>query len=159
MIFRNSEHYYDPTAGAAIANVMREQRGLSARNRTRTADGVPSRAPHATSPEPLRNESFIYGYTEALDENWEDLANAIIVQQAADYRKCRRILRVRPGKKHVSFFVQDEAIKRLREIEVFFQSWWFSQLTTADGEMILERLRKEEDENDSKGVSAAGLSA
>ena len=94
-----------------------------------------------------------------MEENFEDLANAIIVQQAADYRKCRRILRARPGKKHVSFFVQDEAIKRLREIEVFFQSWWFSQLTTADGEMILERLRKEEDENDSKGVSAAGLSA
>ena len=130
MIFRNSEHYYDPTAGAAIANVMREGR-------------------------PLRPD----GYTEALEENFEDLANAIIVQQAADYRKCRRILRARPGKKHVSFFVQDEAIKRLREIEVFFQSWWFSQLTTADGEMILERLRKEEDENDSKGVSAAGLSA
>ena len=129
MIFRNSEHYYDPTAGAAIANVMREGR-------------------------PLRDDA-----TEAMDENFEDLANAIIVQQAADYRKCRRILRARPGKKHVSFFVQDEAIKRLREIEVFFQSWWFSQLTTADGEMILERLRKEEDENDSKGVSAAGLSA
>ena len=142
MIFRNSEHYYDPTAGAAIANVMREQRGLSDRPL-----------------EPLRNESFIYGYTEALDENWEDLAIAIIVQQAEDYRKCRRILRARPGKKHVSFFVQDEAIKRLREIEVFFQSWWFSRLTTADGEMILERLKKEEDENDSKGVSAAGLSA
>ena len=129
MIFRNSEHYYDPTAGMAIANVMREGR-------------------------PLRDDA-----TEAMDENFEDLANAIIVQQAADYRKCRRILRARPGKKHVSFFVQDEAIKRLREIEVFFQSWWFSQLTTADGEMILERLRKEEDENDSKGVSAAGLSA
>ena len=129
MIFRNSEHYYDPTAGMAIANVMREGR-------------------------PLRDDA-----TEAMDENFEDLANAIIVQQAADYRKCRKILRARPGKKQVSFFVQDEAIKRLREIEVFFQSWWFSQLTTADGEMILERLRKEEDENDSKGVSAAGLSA
>ena len=130
MIFRNSEHYYDPTAGEAIANVMRE--------------GNPFRP----------NEP-----AEPLEENFEDLANAIIIQQAEDYRKCRRILRARPGKKHVSFFVQDEAIKRLREIEVFFQSWWFSQLTTADGEMILERLRKEEDENDSKGVSATGLSA
>ena len=129
MIFRNSEHYCDPTAGAAIANVMREGR-------------------------PLRGNS-----TEPLDENFEDLANAIIIQQAEDYRKCRKILRARPGKKQASFFVQDEAIKRLREIEVFFQSWWFSRLTTADGKMILERLKKEEDENDSKGVSAAGLSA
>jgi hypothetical protein len=133
----------------------REARGLSARNRTRTADGVPSRAPHATSPEPLRQTDA----AEPLDENFEDLANAIIIQQAEDYRKCRKILRPRPGKKQVSFFVQDEANKRLREIEVFFQSWWFSRLTTADGKMILERLKKEEDENDSKGVSAAGLSA
>ena len=29
MIFRNSEHYYDPTAGKAISNVMRENGGLS----------------------------------------------------------------------------------------------------------------------------------
>ena len=35
---------------------MRESGGLSARNRTRTADGVPPRAPHATSPNPLRPE-------------------------------------------------------------------------------------------------------
>ena len=130
MIFRNSEHYCDPTAGAAIANVMRESKALRP------------------------NEP-----AEPLDENFEDLANAIIIQQAEDYRKCRKILRARPGKKQVSFFVQDEANKRLREIEVFFQSWWFSRLTTADGKMILERLKKEEDENDSKGISAAGLSA
>ena len=141
MIFRNSEHYCDPTAGAAIANVMRE---------AREARGLSDRPL-----EPLRQADA----AEPLDENFEDLANAIIIQQAEDYRKCRKILRSRPGKKQVSFFVQDEAIKRLREIEVFFQSWWFSQLTTADGKMILERLRKEGDENDSIGVSAAGISA
>ena len=36
---------------------MKELRGLSARNRTRTAAGVPARAPHAASPDPLRSES------------------------------------------------------------------------------------------------------
>ena len=45
MIFRNSEHYYDPTAGKAISNVMREN-------------------------------------TEPMQENWEDLAIAVIAAQA-----------------------------------------------------------------------------
>jgi hypothetical protein len=151
MIYRNYEHYADPTAGKAIENVMRECRGLSDR---------PLR--------PLRDEEFFgTGFSDPslrmADEidkaNWEDLANAIIVQQAEDYRRCRRILRGRPGMKRTSIFLLGEAEERLREIEAFFQSFWFCQLTTVDGEMILERLRKEEDENDGKGISAASVSA
>ena len=127
MIFRNSEHYYDPTAGQAIANVMGENREL---------------------PDSLQ--------TEPMQENWEDLANAIIIQQAEDYRAYRKQLRENPR--------MEEEKRLLIEVEIlgiqmFFLSDWFCLLTKADGGKILERLKKEEDENDSKGISAAGLSA
>jgi hypothetical protein len=127
MIFRNSEHYYDPTAGQAIANVMGENREL---------------------PDSLQ--------TEPMQENWEDLANAIIIQQAEDYRAYRKQLRENPR--------MEEEKRLLIEVEIlgiqmFFLSDWFCLLTKVDGGKILERLKKEEDENDSKGISAAGLSA
>ena len=32
MIFRNGEHYYDPTAGEAIRNVTLEQAGVMGKN-------------------------------------------------------------------------------------------------------------------------------
>ena len=127
MIFRNSEHYYDPTAGQAIANVMGENSEL---------------------PDSLQ--------TAAMQENWEDLANAIIIQQAEDYRAYRKQMRENPrmeGEKRLLIEVE------ILGIQMFFLSDWFCLLTTVDGGKILERLKKEEDENDSKGISAAGLSA
>ena len=136
MIFRNSEHYYDPTAGKAIENVMRETRGLSDRPL-----------------EPLRYDSL---QTEPMQENLEDLANAIIIQQAADYRAYRKQLRENPrmgDDKRLLIEVE------ILGIEMFFLSDWFCLLTKVDGAMILKRLKKEEDENDGQGISAAGLSA
>ena len=136
MIFRNSEHYYDPTAGKAIENVMRETRGLSDRPL-----------------EPLRYDSL---QTGPMQENLEDLANAIIIQQAEDYRAYRKQLRENPrmgDDKRLLIEVE------ILGIEMFFLSDWFCLLTKVDGEMILKRLKKEEDENDGQGISAAGLSA
>ena len=136
MIFRNSEHYYDPTAGKAIENVMRETRGLSDRPL-----------------EPLRYDSL---QTEPMQENLEDLANAIIIQQAADYRAYRKQLRENPrmgDDKRLLIEVE------ILGIEMFFLSDWFCLLTKVDGAMILKRLKKEEDENDGQGISAAGISA
>ena len=66
---------------------------------------------------------------------WEALAQAVILQAVEDYRKCRRLVRRKPG--------QTEAQKMIREVEAFFRSWWFCQLTDADGPMILEGLKKE----------------
>ena len=119
MIFRNSEHYYDPTAGKAISNVMREN-------------------------------------TEPMRENWEDLAIAVIAAQAEDYRALRKQLRETPRMREIDRLLIEVEILG---IEMFFLSDWFCMLTDVDGGMILERLKKEEDANDGKGVSAAGLSA
>ena len=70
-----------------------------------------------------------------MKENWEALAQAIILQAVEEYRKCRRLVRRKPG--------QIEAQKMIREVEAFFRSRWFMQLSDVDGNMILEGLKKE----------------
>ena len=70
-----------------------------------------------------------------MQQNWEALAQAIILQAVEDYRKCRRKVRRKPN--------QFEAQKMIREVERFFRSKWFKQLSEADGNMILEQLKKE----------------
>ncbi|MBQ9871013.1 MAG: hypothetical protein IJM27_03700 [Eubacterium sp.] len=70
-------------------------------------------------------------------EPYENLANSIIAQAAEDYRTAIRDLKKCP----YDYRSKDT----LREIERFFRSAWYEKLTTVEGEMILERLREEED--------------
>ena len=56
-------------------------------------------------------------------KNYEKLANAIIMQAVRDYRR--------------------STDKNKAVIEKFFRSGWFTVLTRLDGEMLIERLRKE----------------
>ena len=70
-----------------------------------------------------------------MKQNWQALSQAIILQAVEDYRKCRRLVRRKPG--------QVEAQKMIREVEAFFRSRWFMQLSDVDGNMILEGLKKE----------------
>ena len=65
----------------------------------------------------------------------EDLAHAIIVQAAEDYRKAQKKLKV--------FLDHKEAQAVIREIERFFNSRWYAQLTDIDGKMLLKRLKEE----------------
>lgn len=110
MICRNSEYYADPTAGKAIANVMREQEAANGKIRTWTWDRLDM-------------------------ENWADLGIAIVVRAAEEYRRARKRLSHRQNPKG--------AEERIRELEEFFESAWFCKLTDMEGELILERLRKE----------------
>ena len=60
----------------------------------------------------------------AYQENYEKLAEAIILQAVKDYR--------------------DSCSYQMRcSIERFFRSEWFTVLTTLDGEMLIKRLREE----------------
>ena len=61
-------------------------------------------------------------------ENFELLANAIILQAVKDYRH--------------TYSPQQRA-----EIKRFFRSDWFKVLTRVDGEMIITRLENERTEN------------
>ena len=70
--------------------------------------------------------------------NYEALGNEIIVRAAKDYRRALRSLKVNPK--------DESAQEEKREVEKFFRSRWFMVLTSIDGEMLIQKLRKEIDE-------------
>ena len=70
------------------------------------------------------------------DKNYEELANAIVLQAAKDYRAARRELKRHPKSK--------EAPRMMKECERFFLSEWFVALTAIDGGRLLKKLQEEE---------------
>lgn len=118
-----------------------------------------------------------------LKENYEKLANTIIIQAVKDYRAARRYLKKHPHTKELDETVAEQdrrwreqeekqrkrqggrkakepperkptregkqlsriidAEKVLSEVERFFHSEWFGQLTSLDGEMLLRKIREE----------------
>ena len=69
-----------------------------------------------------------------MDE-YEKLANAIILQAVKDYRNALKALKKRPGN------ISAKATKD--EVERFFRSGWYQMLTSVDGEMLIDRLQEE----------------
>ena len=72
---------------------------------------------------------------DSMQWNWEELANGIVLQAVKDYRASRRRARKRKTAR--------EARMRIQEVEKFFHSRWFCQLTEIDGEKLLEQLKEE----------------
>ncbi len=66
---------------------------------------------------------------------YERLANAIILQAVKDYRVALKKLKKNPRNKL--------AIGEIESIERFFRSAWYSKLTMVDGEMLIRKLREE----------------
>ena len=78
-------------------------------------------------------------------QNYENLANAIIIQAVKDYRETVLWLNA-----HRPLCKEDESdgeyIKMLSEktsIERFFLGGWFSTLTKLDGKVLLAKLKSE----------------
>ena len=70
-----------------------------------------------------------------MREPFEDLANAVIVQAAEDWREAVRVLNEWPG---------DSDARRMKdECEAFLLSDRYEQLTKLDGARLLRMLRKE----------------
>ena len=67
--------------------------------------------------------------------NCEVLANAIVEQAAKDYRWARAALAKDPE--------NGSAAQMRSDTERFFRSAWFGQLTSLDGEWLLEKLEGE----------------
>lgn len=65
----------------------------------------------------------------------ENIANAIVICAAKDYRRALRRLKKDPE--------NEKALSCKAEVEEFFHSGWFTLLTHADGDYILEQLRLE----------------
>ena len=79
-----------------------------------------------------------------LQENWEDLANAIILSAVEDYtRAFKRFLRHPSGK---------SAKKEVAELKEFFFGDWYSMLTDVDPHYLLDKLQ-EAIENDQLELS------
>ena len=68
-------------------------------------------------------------------DQFEGLANAIIIQATADYRLALKQLRQNP--------LFQPAIRMSYEVERFFRSDWFSILTRINGIELLARLKTE----------------
>ena len=68
-------------------------------------------------------------------KNYENLANAIIEQVVTDYRRARTAL----GKDAEN----GSAAQMRSDTERFFRSAWFGQLTSLDGEWLLQKLEGE----------------
>lgn len=70
-----------------------------------------------------------------LENPYERLGNAIVIQAARDYRAALKKLKKNPKNK--------EVIEEALQIEKFFQSPFYQVLTFVDGEYLISQLRKE----------------
>ena len=85
-------------------------------------------------------------------ENYQELANAIIELAVKDYRKLskgyqrivqeRDLTKKKAARKELEYKMRGIR-RKLTDLEAFFTSKWFSELTTISGEMVVDRLRKE----------------
>ena len=75
------------------------------------------------------------GSKNLAEDPYERLANAIVLQAVADYRVALKKIKAHPKNR--------EAISEALEIEKFFRSGWYSQLTDVDGEYLIRRLQEE----------------
>ncbi len=67
--------------------------------------------------------------------NYENLANAIILQAVRDYRTTLKCLKRNPCNR--------DADCKKNEIERFFRSQLFTVLTSVDGELLIRSLHEE----------------
>lgn len=67
--------------------------------------------------------------------NYEDLANAIILKAAEDYRIAYRQANI--------LSVGKSSQQDCRDLERFFRSDWYKKLTSVDGEYLIKILRKQ----------------
>ena len=70
-----------------------------------------------------------------MNDPYENLANAIILQAANDYRAALRTL-----ERNLKY---TPALQDKSEVERFFRSEWYKLLTSVDGETLLRMLREE----------------
>ena len=68
---------------------------------------------------------------------YRELANAIVVQAAKDYRKAVKRRRKYPKDK--------DAQREIRDLRRFFHSGWYSMLTEVDGDRLIKDLERSVD--------------
>ncbi len=66
---------------------------------------------------------------------YEQLANAIVLQAVKDYRDALKKLKKRPH--------YEPAKYTIAEVERFFHSDWYRELTTIEPEILIRKLKEE----------------
>lgn len=66
---------------------------------------------------------------------YTELANAIVIQAAKDYRKALKTLKRYPR--------YEPAKAVVAEVEEFFRSEWYRTLTSVDADMLMKKIRRE----------------
>jgi len=75
-----------------------------------------------------------YKIVSGYEDNWKELANAIVLQAVVDYR-------------------MSEDPRDLKMLEQFFKSPWFAALTSLDPNYLITELRKEKIKYECEGIS------
>ena len=75
------------------------------------------------------------GSKNLAEDPYVRLENAIVLQAVSDYRVALKKIKAHPKNR--------EAISEALEIEKFFRSGWYSQLTDVDGEYLIRMLQDE----------------
>lgn len=70
-----------------------------------------------------------------MNDSYERLANAIILQAVKDYRNALKRLKKHPR--------NETALYTKIEVERFFHSDWCTELSTIDSEMLIRKLKEE----------------
>ena len=70
-----------------------------------------------------------------MNDTYERLSNAIVLQAVKDYRNALKRLKKHPQ--------NEKALNTKREVERFFRSDWYASLTTVNPEMLITKLKKE----------------
>ncbi|HCJ4368691.1 TPA: hypothetical protein ACSK4P_002677 [Listeria innocua] len=70
-----------------------------------------------------------------MTESYQDLANAIILMAVKDYRDALKKLKKRPR--------YGPAQDMKNEVERFFRSDWYRELTSVDGNVLIKKLQVE----------------
>lgn len=122
MIFnRNKEGYPDPTAATALANITRRERfeqNCKCKQKLKTK--------HRPKPVPSDKTNRLA---------YEQLANAVVIRAAEDYRIVLKSCMKQPEDKRMQ--------KERQKLERFFSSDWYKILTSVDGEKLMEKIKEE----------------
>ena len=70
-----------------------------------------------------------------MDENYKELAVAIVLQAVNDYRKALKVLKYSPWNR--------EARSTKREVEQFFRSGWYTSLTSINPRLVMDEIKRE----------------
>ena len=87
-----------------------------------------------------------------MNDNYINLANAIIIKAYKDYKRALRIIvKTSAHKKDLSeseIKKRRKAFRIKRDVESFFHSPWYRELTDADANIIIQHAKSEVNFND-----------